>query len=187
VDIEVGLFEQFLAGRLNRLLDGKIPQGVRAKEIPHFFDRSVGGDQVLGDGGIDSIVTGKAVRRTGGAKMNLAGARVAQGFDNLPTGVASNDRVVDDHHPLVLQHARRGGEFQFQRRDPLFLHRLNKRPSDVMIADKAEGELDARGVRIAQGGEVPRIGNRHHQIRLRGVVLSQQLAAAVAEAMNGRL
>ncbi len=93
---------------------------------------------------VDAVVAAVHRRRRGDPDVDLLRAGLAQHAHDLARRRAADDRVVDEHDALALHDLAHGVELDLDAEVADRLLRLDERPADVVIADEAEGEGDAR-------------------------------------------
>src|SRR5688572_27031525 len=94
-----------IADRLPQPVQTEIGEGVGLEEVPNLLDRVSGSDQILAARRVDAVEAGGHRRRTADADVDLACAGGFHQADDLPAGRAADDRVVHEHHALVLEDA----------------------------------------------------------------------------------
>src|SRR5690348_14963687 len=107
--------------------------------------------------------------------MDLASAG-ATNERNEPAGRrAANDRVVDHHNTLALQHLANGVVLHFYLGVATGLRRLNECSSDVVISNERQLVRQPTLLREPERGGVRRIGNAEHEVSAGCRVLARQL------------
>ena len=96
--------------------------------------------------------------------MDLARAGGLHEADDLPARRSAHDRVVDEDDALVLEDAAHRVELHLDAEVADGLLRLDERPADVVIADQAESQRNARCLAVADRRAHARVGDRHHDV-----------------------
>ncbi len=118
----------------------------------------------------------KLDRRRTDTQVYLAGAGVADQLHHAPGRRAADNRVVDHHHALALEHVAYGIELELYPCLAEALVRLDERSTDIAVLHQAFGERDARFTRIADGGGSGRVGHADNDVRV-DRILARELGA----------
>ena len=119
-----------------QILQGQIPQAVRADDGSDFLHRMVAGNEVVPGINIRSVVAGVAERGRGNAHVDFPGACLPEQSHDLPAGSAPDNGVVNQDDPLPLHLIPDGAELDFYLADPLTLTGGNEGSSDVFILNE---------------------------------------------------
>src|SRR5262249_35734742 len=90
----VAVVLRIAADRLVDTGEGEVGERVGVELVGYLLDRAAVGDHLLAGGHVDAVMARIADWRRGDAKVDLAGACVAQHADDLTGGVAAHHRVV---------------------------------------------------------------------------------------------
>src|SRR6266704_2306104 len=105
--------------------------------------------------------------------MHLACPGVAHHFDDLSRGGAAYDRVVDHDYPLPLEQLTHRVELYFDPEVADGLGWFDKRPADIVVADQAEFERDARFFGIHHRSRDPGVRHRDHDVGIHRILSGQ--------------
>ena len=108
--------------------------------------------------------------------VDLGGAGGAHHPHNLGRGRTADDAVVDQDDALAGQRHPIGVVLQLHAEIADMIRGLDKRPADIVVADDAELEVEARFLGVADGRGHSAVGNRHHDVG-RNTALARQLRA----------
>ena len=139
------------AERAQHSLHREIAEAVGLDVALDLLDGLVGRDQLAARGRVDAVVAGVHGRRRGDAHVHLARAGLPQHADDLARGRAAHDRVVDQHDALALDDLAHRVQLDLDAEVADRLLGLDERAPDVVVADEAEPEGDARLLRVARG------------------------------------
>ena len=108
--------------------------------------------------------------------MHLARAGVAYHADQLAAGGAAHNGIVHQHYALAFQQVAHGIQLQLHAEIANFLRRLDERAANIVVADQPVAEWQLRFRGVADGRGHARVGHRHHNIGVGGILASQQTA-----------
>ena len=121
---------------------------IGADELPHAVEVVGGGEKLVLLGRVDAVIVGMGDRRRGDAEMHFAGARVAHHAHDLHRRGAANDRIVDQHDALAVDHGAVGAVLEANAELADVLGRLDEGAADIVVADDAELVRDAGLLRV---------------------------------------
>jgi hypothetical protein len=139
-------------------------QTVHADLIGHLVHRKPRRQQLAALGRIDAVEAGMRRGWRGNAHMHLARAGLADHLDDLPAGGAADDRIVNQDHPLGLQHRAIGGVLQLHAEMADVVGRLDERTADIVVADDTELEWDAAFGGVAHRCRHSGVRHRYHHV-----------------------
>ena len=140
-------------------------------------DIMLGGEQLAALGRIDAVEAGMGGRRAGDAHMHLLGARRRAPSRRSSSGGAAHDAVVHQDHALALDRGAVGVVLQLHAEMADMVGRLDEGAADIVVADDAELEGNARLGCIADRRGHARIGHRDRPHRPATARLAGQLGA----------
>jgi hypothetical protein len=136
-------------------------------------------------GRIDPVIVGMSDRRRRDAEVHLARAGLAHHADDLHRRRATDDRIVDQNDPLAGDDRTIGAVLEPHAQLARRLRRLDEGAADVMVADDAELERHAGGLRIADRGRHAGIGHRNHDVRFGRHLAREFRAHVLADLVDG--
>ena len=155
-------------------------QRIDLDELRHAGDVVVRGQQLVALGRVDAVEAGIGGGRGGDAHMHLAGAGLAHHLDDLHRGGAAHDRIVDQDHALALDQGAVGVVLQAHAEMADVVGRLDEGAADIVVADDAELERQARLVGVADRRRHAGVGHRHDDVGVDRAFLGELHADALA-------
>ena len=151
-------------------LHGQIPQRVGPQPCGHLRLSLLGehapaeklrGKELVDRGHVDAVEAGCDDRRTGDPNMDLPSQpqRPHPAQQHLH-GRAAHDRVLDEDHPLALEHFAERRVFRFGLL-PTARGAVDKRAAGITIADQTFHRWDREPVGHGVGRRLARVGNGH--------------------------
>ena len=101
-------------------------------EGPHLFKIMLGREKFGPFRCIHPVKATVPGRRAGNAHVNLGGARIAHHLDNLETGCAANNGIVDKDHTLARNQGSVGIVLQFYAEVTNLIARLDEGSPHIM-------------------------------------------------------
>ena len=107
-------------------------------------------------------------RRRADAKVDLGRARLAQDGHYLPSGGATNDRVVYDDEPFSGHDLAQRAQLDVDSALAHALGRLDEGPAGIAVSNHALAIRQPRAFRVPGGGRRTGVRHRHDDVRLNG-------------------
>src|SRR5262245_1469081 len=148
-------------------------QGIRSNELSHALEVVGSREQFVAFGRVYSVVVGMSDRGRSDAEVNFSGACIAHHLHDLARRRAPHDRVVDKYDPLAGDHGAVGGMLEPDALVANGLRRLNKRATDVVIANDAELVGDFCLLGETDCSRHTRVGHGNNDVGLRGRFASE--------------
>src|SRR5215472_2893768 len=145
-------------------VDGDEGKTVDADELRHRLHIMLGGEKLAALWRVDAVEAGMGRRRAGDAHMHLPGAGGSHHLHDLLAGGAAHDAVVHQNHASALDRGPVGIVFQLHPEMADMVARLDEGAADIVVADDAEFEGDARFGGIADRRRHAGIRHRDHDI-----------------------
>src|SRR2546426_9092875 len=164
VGVAGGTERSALTDRAVHPFERQIAERVGADVAADLVDTVRRGDELRAARRIDAVVAGADGRRTGDAHVHLARPGRTDHRDDLPAGGAPHDRVVDQHHSLVLQERAHRVQLQLHAEMADGLARLDEGAPDVVVSHQTELQRDLRLLREPERRVDARVGDRHHHV-----------------------
>jgi len=164
--------------------EAQVAEAVQAEKVLDLIDGMLRGNELSPGWKIDAIVAGMPVRGAAYQHMDLPGPRFPQGLDPQPACGAPYDRVLNNHHPLLVQDLLDGIELYLHPKIPHGLGRLNKGPADIVVPDNPHLKGYAGFLTEADGCVGSGIGEGHGKICLDRVFLGQFLSEPLSHRIH---
>ena len=113
---------------------------------------------------VDAVEAGRDGGRATDAEMNFCCARAADHADDFAARGSADDGVVNEDDALAFEQIVHGVELEADAEVADALLGLNKGAADVVIADEADAEGDARLFRVAERGGDAGVGDGNDDI-----------------------
>src|SRR6186997_2618949 len=175
-ELGMGVVAPLIAHRLVDSVDGEEGEGVGSHEGLHLLEAAMGGEQLVLVRRVDAVEIGMSDWRAGDPHMHLAGAGLPHHLHDLHRGRAAYHAVINEHDALALHLTLIGAVLQLHAELPDALFGLDEGAADVVVADDAVFEGQARHLRIANGRGHARVRDRDDDIGV-GRSLARQLPA----------
>src|SRR5262245_56061925 len=133
-----------LLNRLDQVLEGLVEDVIRTDLVRYLFGNLAAGDELVLGRHVDAIEAWVAQGRGVGGKEDLPRACVPGNTDDLPRGVAADDRIVDQQDVLALEFERDRVQLLAHRALALRLVGHDEGTADVAILDKSLAVLDTQ-------------------------------------------
>src|SRR5262245_3681033 len=122
---------------------------------------------------IDAVVTRPLCGRRTDAQMDFTRTRLPDHFDYFSTCRSTNNRVVDDRDPLVVERRPYRMKLESYSKVSDRLLRFNKSSSYVMRSEQPHLKWDTRGLRKPKGSCDSTIGHGNDYIGFDGTFLRE--------------
>ena len=136
-ELRMGVVAALIAHGLVDAVDREEGEAVGADELPHLFQRAMGGEQLVLVRRVDAVEIGMGDGRARNAHMHFACAGLAHHLHDLYRGRAAHHAVVDQHDALALDLKFVGAVLELDAELPDALLGLDEGAAHIMIADDA--------------------------------------------------